>query len=84
MPVVHTNRVKYYLDQLDHYYTDLRKAVEGNALSETEAAHYAMTEHENPTLVRVNDSQLIDAISHFKVSVDALKRLTKEGRNVKR
>lgn len=84
MAVIHANVIKQYLEELDRYYIELRSTVEGTPVSENWARHYSSRPEEPEPFVDVDINRLTDKIGHFKVSVDALKRLKAHSRKMLR
>lgn len=79
MPAIKKRTAEQRLEQLDHYYNELKKCLLGRQMTEGEIRmYYSPGEREREEieeLVWVDDDQLAGAMDHMKTEVDGLKRL---------
>jgi hypothetical protein len=74
MAVLHKATVQASLKELETYYEQLKQVLQGKDLSERDALMY-VSQPSRFQLVQINNDALLDAVGHFKVSVDSLRRL---------
>lgn len=84
MAVIYAGTVAKYIAELERYYTDLRETLQGTPMDEKSCSHYQVLEDKPEPMVRIDMNRLEDCIGHFKVSVDALKRLKTHSRKIVR
>jgi len=75
MAILRKSTIETSLGELERFYEQLKEAVRGVPISKSEAHMYAYTPKEYDAFVRVDIDRVLDAVGHFKVSVDALRRL---------
>lgn len=85
MAILYKSTVEASLQDLENYYNELRNIVQGNEVEAKVARHYLSRQEMERSiqLVTINEEKLLNAISHFRVSVDALKRLKTRGLKVR-
>lgn len=77
MTVLRKTTVESALNELESYYEQLKSVVKGTSLDKREAHNYVYdsASAKDGAFVRVDMDKIYDAVGHFRVSVDSVKRL---------
>lgn len=78
MAVLHKSTVAAKAKQLDDYYGQLKQILEGRPVDRDIARCCVTRPEQADSIVDINIDKLLDAVAHFKVAVDSLRRLNSE------
>lgn len=77
MSVFHQSTINHSLKELEHYYAELKETLEGKALDKSEYLYMNFDPDGpmTPQLVRVDVNAVLDAVGHFRASLENVRRL---------
>lgn len=75
MPVFYKATIKAKEEQLDMFYQQIKEILKGSDVASDLTRYIVSRPEDASTIVSINMDKLLDAIGHFKVSVESLKRL---------
>jgi len=61
--------------ELESFYNQLRKVLEGKNVEVHVGKHYVRRREDVKSLVDINIDNVLDAVGHFKVALESLRRL---------